>query len=374
MTGNDAPSSSPSSGRNHFVLAELGRVTGELLHDIIGTMGTLSAHIELAQADAAAGQPVEPGLERIRADYEHLRAMVRDVFEELRGRVRTPRTSFDPAATVQDEIARFLLGAPAVNVRFRSRAREGARVLGRASFFARSVANLLRNAARHAREEIRLEMGNRGDVLWLTVEDDGDGISDELAATLFEPFEHGGHGGTGLGLSLVRWATERLGGGVRLLPNGKLGGACFEITLPLFEPEPARAPAASGSEPRLSGWSVALVEDDPSVRRVYDRLLRRDGATTHLLLPPGSYPDVSALAEHLGEVAPDAILLDLRLGPFRGEAVWQALATQVPALAERVVFLSGETWEQGDLCGRPVLSKLLDWPDVRRAIEGCLPH
>ena len=156
MTGKDT-SSSPPSGRNHFVLAELGRVTGELLHDIVGTMGALSAHIELAQADAAAGHPVEPGLERIRADYEHLRTMVRDILEELRGRVRTPRTSSSRPPPYRRRLNGSCWAPPRSMSAARSRAHPDARVMGRASFFARSVANLLRNAARHARQEVRLK-------------------------------------------------------------------------------------------------------------------------------------------------------------------------------------------------------------------------
>jgi two-component system OmpR family sensor kinase len=119
----------------------------------------------------------------------------------------------------------------------------------------RLVINLLENALRHtpAGTEIRVstavEKGLAGDsAAVLIVEDDGPGVPDELAATLFERFVRGAgdRGGSfGLGLAIVRAVAESHGGSVTLEhthPAGATGngsepyGARFVVRLPLSTP------------------------------------------------------------------------------------------------------------------------------------------
>lgn len=69
-----------------------------------------------------------------------------------------------------------------------------------------------------------------GDRLRVTVADTGPGVEAELGLRIFEPFETGRPGGSGLGLSIVREIARAHGGSVRLVP-GEPGGA-FELDLP----------------------------------------------------------------------------------------------------------------------------------------------
>jgi signal transduction histidine kinase len=79
---------------------------------------------------------------------------------------------------------------------------------------------------------------DEGDELLLVVEDDGPGIDAALRDRLFEPFEQGrgassdASPGTGLGLSLVRQFVQLHSGTVRVV-DGELGGARFEVRLPI---------------------------------------------------------------------------------------------------------------------------------------------
>src|SRR5262249_38574761 len=63
------------------------------------------------------------------------------------------------------------------------------------------------------------------------VHDSGPGLSDEAAATLFEPTITFKKDGMGLGLSIAR-KNALLSGGDIVLVHGELGGAAFRVTLP----------------------------------------------------------------------------------------------------------------------------------------------
>jgi CheY-like chemotaxis protein len=96
----------------------------------------------------------------------------------------------------------------------------------------------------------------------LRVEDDGEGMSEELLARVFDPFfTTKGTQGTGLGLSIAYSVMRRLGGSISAA-NRPEGGAVFTLTFPVAAPveraEPPRpAPAAAPRDRH-----VMVVDDD----------------------------------------------------------------------------------------------------------------
>jgi two-component system sensor histidine kinase AtoS len=75
-----------------------------------------------------------------------------------------------------------------------------------------------------------------GPYLWVTVEDSGDGIPEELKEKLFQPFFTTKETGTGLGLAISRRIVREHGGEIEV-HNSPLGGAQFLIKLPLHTKE-----------------------------------------------------------------------------------------------------------------------------------------
>jgi signal transduction histidine kinase len=104
----------------------------------------------------------------------------------------------------------------------------------------RVAINLIENALRHtpAGTEIRVRTEREGSDAVLVVEDDGPGVPEQLALTLFERFVRGAgdRGGSfGLGLAIVRAVAESHGGSVALSPThpgAERPGARFTVTLP----------------------------------------------------------------------------------------------------------------------------------------------
>jgi len=104
--------------------------------------------------------------------------------------------------------------------------------------------NLLLNAAQAVplggTVFVRLQVTADGQTMVLQVEDNGPGIGDEQARHLFEPFFTTKLGGNGLGLPITRTLVEQHQGTIDLV-RGAIGGACFEVRLPITlsrEPQP----------------------------------------------------------------------------------------------------------------------------------------
>jgi PAS domain S-box-containing protein len=117
------------------------------------------------------------------------------------------------------------------------------------------------------------------DSVVLKVSDTGTGMDTEVMKRIFEPFfttkEIGK--GTGLGLSMVYGIVTQNGGQISV--DSSVGrGTTFTIVFPVTSLDQSHA--HSSVPPRhgpTAGGTILLVEDDPSVRHITARILRRHG-------------------------------------------------------------------------------------------------
>lgn len=96
--------------------------------------------------------------------------------------------------------------------------------------------NLLSNAIRYspAGSAVTLEVGENTAGAWISVRDQGQGLSAEHAARVFDKFERlgrSGDGGSGLGLYISRRLARAMGGDLAVTSQSG-EGACFELSLP----------------------------------------------------------------------------------------------------------------------------------------------
>ena len=106
------------------------------------------------------------------------------------------------------------------------------------------VANLLDNASRHspAGGTVRVSAHALGQVVRISVQDEGPGIADGDRERVFERFQRGSartDGGTGLGLAIARWAVQLHGGTIRVAPTPPGGGCRIDVHLPRTSASPA---------------------------------------------------------------------------------------------------------------------------------------
>ena len=106
--------------------------------------------------------------------------------------------------------------------------------------FDRAVGNVVSNALRYGRSEVRVELEVAGDRLRVAVCDDGPGIPPEDRARVLQPFarldasRNRGSGGVGLGLAIVARIVATHGGTLRI-EDAALGGARVVTEWPLAD-------------------------------------------------------------------------------------------------------------------------------------------
>jgi len=202
-----------------------------------------------------------------------------------------------------------------------------------------------------------------GPYVRLTVSDTGEGMDQATLRHVFEPFfttKPVGQG-TGLGLSTVYGIVQQSGGLVSARSEPGRGTA-FEIHLPQADgaegeiAAPARPPAAGTSE------TILVVEDEPTVRDIIARTLRKQGYT---VLQAADGPAALELAGRR-QVPLSLVIADVVMPGMSGGRLAARLAERWPHVP--VLFTSGYTGfdavSRGLLDqGRDFIQKPLD-PDV----------
>ncbi len=181
-----------------------------------------------------------------------------------------------------------------------------------------------------------------GRYLCLTVRDTGTGISPEVEARLFEPFfttKQEGEGG-GFGLPNVLRIVEGYDGGIEI--DSRPGeGSTFRVYLPVTDQPTSEAEGIQAletariEEPDAGGLRILVLEDDPAVRDVVERVLGREG---HTVIPVDSASEALRVFDRVRPPF-DLLISDVVLPERSGPAVHRALARRVGELP--VIFMSG---------------------------------
>ncbi|MCL2285429.1 MAG: HAMP domain-containing histidine kinase [Firmicutes bacterium] len=97
----------------------------------------------------------------------------------------------------------------------------------------RAVVNILSNAIRHAKSDVKISCQVENDNVKIIVEDDGDGINPADLPHIFDRFYKGENGNYGLGLAISKDIVKRLGGSIKAEnKTAPETGAVFTILLP----------------------------------------------------------------------------------------------------------------------------------------------
>jgi signal transduction histidine kinase len=174
-------------------------------------------------------------------------------------------------------------------------------------------------------------------VVAMEVTDDGPGIPAEIKTRIFEPFyttKEVGQG-TGLGLTVAYNIVREHGG--RIHVKSQVGrGATFVVEIPVNGEalSPVRTSAAV-AEP-VPHARVLLVEDVRSLAETTSEVLTRAG---YLVDTAGDGEEALARVRQGGY---DAVVCDLKMPRVSGMMLYRAIAADKPALARRVIFVTGD--------------------------------
>ena len=114
---------------------------------------------------------------------------------------------------------------------------------GNVNLLSRALENIIRNALKYAKSIIKVQISiiqeQKQDLLFIVVDNDGEGVPDHELEHIFRPFYRVDEararqtGGTGLGLTIVANAVQQHQGKVKAIKS-ELGGLRVEIRLPLW--------------------------------------------------------------------------------------------------------------------------------------------
>lgn len=204
---------------------------------------------------------------------------------------------------------------------------------------------------------LRVDVLSAGDQLAVRVTDSGPGIAPDIASRIFDPFFSTKAEGSGLGLS-VSYAIARAHGGDLRVDSNPGHGAMFTLLLPVA----AASAAGTGIERAL------LIDDEPDVAEAVTAMLVKEGLRV-------THAATAAEGMTLLESEPwDAVFLDVRLPDMSGPEIYRRLAESNPALAQRVVFVTGGVWRSDsrlrqELPPQPVLPKPCTQDAVRDVLR-----
>ncbi len=176
--------------------------------------------------------------------------------------------------------------------------------------------------------------------LVLEINDDGPGVPSDVQAKIFDPFfttkEVGK--GTGLGLTVVYAIVQEHGGRIRL-ESSPGRGASFFVELPVTDGmarQPATAPPTAAELKQLAGRRVLVVEDEPALASAVSDSLTDAGFVVDRA------GDGEEALERVAERPYDLVICDLKMPRVDGMAFYRAIAATTPALAARLIFVTGD--------------------------------
>ncbi|HOW68826.1 MAG TPA: response regulator, partial [Candidatus Paceibacterota bacterium] len=337
-------------------MESVGRLAGGVAHDFNNMLQAILGNTALALMDLPPESPLRESLEEIQKSAQRSADLTRQLLAFARKQTIAPKVlDLNDAVTGTLKMLRRLIGEgielawlPSPN-------------LGLVNMDPSQVDQLLANLCVNARDAIGGGVGKvtietadavvdeaymadhpearLGAYVRLAVSDNGCGISPEVRTHLFEPFfttkELGQ--GTGLGLATVYGIVKQNKGFIDVYSEQD-HGTTFHVYLPRHASQIARAdeelPART---PSRGHETILLVEDEPSILRISQRVLENLGYRVLAASTPGEA--IRLAREHTGEI--HLLMTDVVMPEMNGRDLARNLLSQYPNLKR--LFMSGYT-------------------------------
>ncbi|MEP6992916.1 MAG: PAS domain S-box protein [Acidobacteriota bacterium] len=329
----------------------VGRLAGGIAHDFNNLLTAVSGYTELLIADLAEGDPRRESAEEIRQASKRAAALTQQLLAFSRRQVLEPRVlDLNAVISNMEKMLRRVIGE---DVELTTSLSGGLwRAKADPAQIEQAILNLVVNArdamprggqltleTANADLDARYSSGAPGPHVMLAVSDTGVGMDTEQQARLFEPFyttkERGK--GTGLGLSTTYGVVKQSGGSIWVYSE-RGQGTTFKIYLPRCEePLDVREEAPPPAIPLNGTETALLVEDEPEVRRLVEKILAMQGYTVVSAASPAE-----AIALSRNRTSPVHILVtDVIMPGMNGRELARVLSAASPGL--RVLYMSGYT-------------------------------
>lgn len=322
-------------------LASMGLLAAGISHDINNPLSFIQGNLEFLYEELRSMRVDEELLEATHDAIEGAQR-VGQIVRDLRDFVRPDRDtgSCDPV-----QVARFAARMGANELRHRAALEllldPCPPVACPASKLSQILLNLITNAAHALPEEgqrtsfVRLSAYPLHAWVEVCVEDNGSGMTEAVRARAFEAFftTKGPQLGTGLGLSICKTIIEEIGGTIDI-DSAPGSGTRITLRLPAILHSRRTAEDIRPPAPIPDDLRVLIVDDEPQIARALQRLLPARTA----LHTSGHADEARAM---LSQDTFDLILCDLMMPDVSGAQLHDTLATEDPAHAARMIFVTG---------------------------------
>lgn len=343
-----------------------------LSHELRTPLSAILGWSQVLRRGSRDGADLQRGLQTIERNARAQAQLIEDLLDMSRitsGKVLLDMQVLNPATFIDAAIETVRPAADAKQIALVKEYEPGGGgllVAGDSGRLQQVVWNLLSNAIKFTPREgtvgvaIERRAAQGGDMVAITVRDNGAGIRPEFITHVFERFRQEDasmtrrHGGLGLGLSIVKHLVEQHGGTVRADSPGEGQGASFTIELPLARaqagaaragrpasapaPQPGGAPGGSGATELtvrdLAGITVLVVDDDRDARELIARILTDCHARVRIAA------SAREAFEALQAARPDVLISDLGMPEVDGfeligwvRALPREAGGQLPAIA-----------------------------------------
>ncbi len=207
--------------------------------------------------------------------------------------------------------------------------------------------NLIVNAEQamkkaHGRGTLTITTEKLDNMLRLSFQDDGPGITKENMRHVFEPFftTKAPGEGTGLGLSLSRSIVLEHDGEMSV--ESEVGkGATFIVELPMVEAlsaeEETATPTPEVKPLAAQNNKILVVDDEPTIRELLEKVLTRMGHKVDVTADAGTAMDKIYAGE-----AYDLIITDVRMPGMNGIELYSRILEKSPEMKNRTIFITGD--------------------------------
>lgn len=326
-------------------MAALGQTISGVAHELNNPLATILTWAERL-SQRPGDENLRRGLTAILGESERAAKIVRNLLTFARKR-HTTRTMVDLNQVVRETLSLRSYEQRVTNISVIDALAAGLpQVFADAHQIQQVLLNLVINA-----EQAMLTANGRGalvvrtwhdgehDVVVLEVNDDGPGVPEEVRPKIFDPFFTTKEVGKGTGLGLtVAYAIVQEHGGRIWMECPTAGGASFFVELPTSDAavRPVAPAPAPVREAATAGATVLVVEDEPALAAAV-----AEGLTDAGFVVDRAGDGEEALARVRGRDY-DLIVCDLKMPRLDGTQFYRAIATTRPALACRVIFVTGD--------------------------------
>ena len=369
-------------------LTALGQLVAGVAHELNNPLAIVMGRAQLLLRQPGLPEKVSGDVNSILRQGERASMIVRDLLSYARPR-EPNKTPVQLNQVIRDVVEWRRTAAESARVRVRLKLDNALPpTLADRVQVEQILNNLVGNAIDALKDqpsprELELTSEVTASSLRLTVHDNGPGIPAEVREKIVDPFfttKPLGQG-TGLGLTICNtYVTEHRGKLWVETEDGR--GTTFFVELPLLDcgepkpPAPAVAPKVAAPAVELAaagggGQRLLIIDDEPDIVMVLESILSESGFQ---ITTANNGNDALHL---LSNQDFDVVLSDIRMPGLDGQALYQRVSALKPAMAKRVVFVTGDTVSGAtrdflDKTGNLWLAKPFQLADVLQRVQEVL--